>query len=335
MTELSVGAFNALRVKEKSSDFYQVSVETVGPETLPSEGVLVRVLWSSLNFKDSLSASGHKGVTRTFPHTPGIDAAGVVVDPAGSSFSKGDEVLVTGYDLGMNTAGGFGEFIRVPAQWIIPKPAHHDLRYFMVLGTAGLTAGLSVERLASLVSPDQGEVLVTGATGGVGSLAVALLSQLGYTVVASTSKVDHSDFLARLGARRVVERQFVDELPAKPMLRSEWAGIIDTVGGTTLSNLLKTLAPGGVATTCGMVAGTEINTSIFPFILRGVTLFGIDSVEIPLARKAKIWSLFDQAWALPKIESIIQEISLDELPNAIEKIRLGKQLGRVVIRHRQ
>jgi acrylyl-CoA reductase (NADPH) len=329
----SESSFRALRVQEKSRGFFQAGIERMDFKDLPADGVLIRVLWSSLNFKDSLSASGHKGVTRHYPHTPGIDAAGVVIKSDDDRCRAGDEVIVTGFDLGMNTPGGFGEYIRVPATWCIPKPPGHDLRYFMILGTAGLTAGLSVERLTSLVAADQGEILVTGATGGVGSIAVALLARLGYEVVGSTSKVDHSDFLARLGAKRVVERSFVDSLPDKPMLRSEWAGIVDTVGGKTLSGLLKCLNPGGVATACGMVAGEKLNTSIFPFILRGITLFGIDSVVIPLARKELIWSLFDSEWDLPRLESVVQEVSLDELPTAIEKIRMGKVLGRVILKH--
>lgn len=325
--------FRALRVNENSSGEFVAEVEQVTQEVLPDHDTLIRVQWSSLNYKDALSASGHKGVTRRFPHTPGIDAAGTVVHSGDSSLQPGQEVIVTGYDLGMNTPGGFGEYISVPSSWCIPKPEHHDLRYFMILGTAGLTAGLSVERLSSIVSPEDGEVLVTGATGGVGCLAVALLAKLGYQVVASTSKVDHSDFLVKLGAKRVVERSFVEELPNKPMLTSSWAGIVDTVGGTVLSTLLKTLNHSGAATTCGMVAGTEVDTSIFPFILRGVSLFGIDSVEIPLERKAAIWSSFDNDWALPKLDDIVQEVNLDELPTAIQKIHLGKLLGRVVLRH--
>lgn len=325
--------FQALRVREKSTGFFQMDIEEQTLADLPSEGVLVRVEWSSLNFKDALSAHGHKGVTRRYPHTPGIDAAGTVLESDDPALQPGDPVIVTGYDLGMNTPGGFGQLIRVPASWCIPRPPHHDLRYFMMLGTAGLTAGLSVERLISLVAPEDGEVLVTGATGGVGSLAVALLDRLGYTVVASTSKVDHSDFLVKLGAKRVVDRAFIEDLPGKPMLRSEWAGIVDTVGGTVVSSLLRTVNPGGAVTTCGMVAGTEIHTSIFPFILRGISLFGIDSVEIPLARKARIWNRFDTDWALPGLASIVQEVTLGELPTAIEKIHCGKMLGRTVLRH--
>lgn len=325
--------FRALRVNEEKDNEFSMRVEAMDLDSLPEHDTLIRVCWSSLNYKDALSANGHKGVTRNFPHTPGIDAAGVVVRSANEALSPGDEVLVTGYDLGMNTAGGYGEYISVPAEWCIPKPATHDLRDFMILGTAGLTAGLSVERLSSLVKPEDGEVLVTGATGGVGSLAVALLAKLGYNVVASTAKVDHSDFLVKLGAKRVVERSFLDDLPNKPMLKASWAGIVDTVGGDVLARLLKCLKPGGAATTCGMVAGTEVNTSIFPFILRGVSLFGIDSVEIPVERKKWIWEQFDGDWALPDMDAIVHEVSLEELPTAIEKIFRGKLMGRVVLRH--
>ena len=327
-------SFRALRVLEKDNGFFVNEIQTLTLADLPEGAVLIRVGWSSLNFKDSLSANGHKGVTRTFPHTPGIDAAGTVVHSEVAEFRAGDEVIVTGFDLGMNTAGGFGEYIRVPASWVVPKPPHHDLSYFMALGTAGLTAGLSVDRLATVVSPGDGDILVTGATGGVGCLAVALLARLGYSVVAITSKVDHHDFLTGLGARRVVDRALFKDLPARPLLKSEWAGIIDTVGGSLLSTLLKTVNPNGAVSTCGMVAGTEINTSIFPFILRGVTLFGIDSAEFPRERKQRIWEVFDGEWAL-NLDDLVSTVSLDELPAAIDKIHSGKMLGRTVLKHTQ
>jgi alcohol dehydrogenase len=234
----------------------------------------------------------------------------------------------------MNTPGGFGECIRVPASWCAIKPPNHDLRYFMVLGTAGLTAGLSVDRLMNAVQPNDGDVLVTGASGGVGSLAIALLAKLGFQTVALTSKVDHSDMLASIGTHRVLDRSLLESSADKPLLTERWAGVVDTVGGPLFSKALRAISYGGAATTCGMVSGTDLNTSMFPFILRGITLFGIDSVGISNADKQAIWDKLDDQWSLPNLQKVVQEISLEELPAAIEKIYCGKMLGRVVLKHR-
>jgi len=331
---MGVSNFRALRVLEKDPGFFVNEIRDMPIESLPQHDVLIKVLYSSLNYKDALSAHGHKGVTRSYPHTPGIDAAGVVEESLSLDFRVGDEVIVTGYDLGMNTPGGFGEYIRVPATWVIKKPPNHELRYFMVLGTAGLTAGLSVDRLATVIKPEDGEVLVTGATGGVGSIAIALLAKLGYQIVALTSKVDHSDMLVKLGAHRIIDRSHVEDMDEyKALYKAAWAGVVDTVGGALLSKALKALTHSGVATTCGMVAGTEFSTSVFPFILRGISVFGIDSVEIPQVRKAKIWQKFDSDWSLRNLDPLSHDIYLEELPTAIEKIQMGKMLGRVVLKH--
>ncbi|ABC29336.1 NADPH:quinone reductase and related Zn-dependent oxidoreductase [Hahella chejuensis KCTC 2396] len=329
---MSDSKFRALRVLEKGG-YFHTEIQEQSLDDLPDNDVLVKVKYSSLNFKDALSAHGHKGVTRQFPHTPGIDAAGVVVESRSPELKPGQEVIVTGYDLGMNTPGGFGEYIRVPVEWCVVKPPNHDLHYFMTLGTAGLTAGLSVDRLSQTVAADDGEVLVTGSTGGVGCLAVALLARLGYDTVALTSKVDHSDLLAKLGARRVLDRSHLEEMPEKALMKETWAGVVDTVGGALFSKILKTVKHSGAATTCGMVAGTELTTSIFPFILRGVTLYGIDSVEISRERKRHIWEKLDSDWALPDLKFLAQDVVLEELPGVIEKIYCGKMLGRAVLRH--
>ncbi len=332
---MTVSSFRALRAVERSKGYFVNEIHTLPIESLPEQEVLVQVHYSSLNYKDALAAHGHRGITKNFPHTPGIDAAGVVVESKTPEFSSGDEVIVTGYDLGMSTPGGFGEYIKVPGAWCVKKPPNHDLRYFMVLGTAGLTAGLSIDRLQAEVRPIDGEILVTGASGGVGSIALALLSKLGYHAVALTSKVDHSDILAKLGAFRIVDRTLIEGVPDRPLDKEIWAGIVDTVGGPVFSKALKSIQHGGAATTCGMVSGTELETSIFPFILRGIVLFGIDSVEIKRVRKRQIWEKFDDEWSLANLDSIIQEISLEELPSAIEKMYCGKMLGRVVLKHRR
>jgi len=326
--------FRALRVIERSKGFFVNEIHTLPLSMLPDHEVLVRVCYSSLNYKDALSAHGHKGVTKHFPHTPGIDAAGEVVESRSDLFAPGDQVIVTGHDLGMNTPGGFGEYVRVPAEWCVRKPPNHELRYFMILGTAGMTAGLSVDKLINLVQPDDGDVLITGASGGVGSLAIALLAKLGYQSVALTSKVDHSEMLASIGTHQVIDRLILEGASESPLLDERWSGVIDTVGGPLFSKALKAIKYGGAATTCGMVSGADLNTSMFPFILRGISLFGIDSVGIPQARKQAIWDKLDDQWALPNLQQVMQEISLEELPAAIEKIYCGKMLGRVVLKHR-
>jgi len=243
-------------------------------------------------------------------------------------------VIVTGYDLGMNTAGGFGQYIRVPAGWVIKRPSGLSLREAMVLGTAGLTAALCVDRLeqAGLESGAEAPVLVTGATGGVGSVAVMLLAKLGYKVAAVTGKADQAEFLQSLGATQVVERTALQSGVEKPLLKEQWAGAVDTVGGDILFNVVKSLQRGASAACCGLTAGVGFQATVLPFILRGVSLLGVDSVEIPLVVKASMWDKLSLQWKLPELDRLAQEVTLDELPDAIERILAGKQVGRVVVR---
>jgi alcohol dehydrogenase len=291
------------------------------------------VHYSSLNFKDALSASGNRGVTRSFPHTPGIDAAGVVASSSVAEFAEGDEVIVTGYDLGMNTAGGFGQYIRVPAAWVIKRPQGLSLREAMILGTAGLTAALCVDKLEQAgLEPGGAPVLVTGATGGVGSIAVALLASLGYKVAAVTGKADQADFLIRLGASQIVERAALQAGVEKALLKEQWGGAVDTVGGDILFNVVKSLQRGASVACCGLTAGTHFQASVLPFILRGVNLLGVDSVEIPLVVKASMWDKLSLQWKLANLDELSQEVGLEELPKAIERILAGGQVGRVLVR---
>ena len=219
---------------------------------LPEGEVLVRVRFSSLNYKDGLSCTGNPGVTRNYPHTPGIDASGEVAESSDSRFKVGDSVIVTSYDLGMNTSGGFGQYIRVPADWVVPLPDGLSVKEAMIYGTAGYTAALSVHALLKHgVTPDQGEVVVTGSTGGVGSVSVALLSNLGYNVVAATGKTEETEFLRRLGAEEIIHRDEVNDESRKPLLRERWVGAVDTVGGTTLATLLKAIKRGGAVAATG------------------------------------------------------------------------------------
>ena len=328
-----MGSFLALQARENASGRFETQVVERNIDELPAGEVLIRVSYSSLNYKDALSASGNRGVTRNFPHTPGIDAAGVVTESSVSEFCAGDEVIVTGYDLGMNTAGGFGQYIRVPAAWVIKRPAGLSLREAMALGTAGLTAALCVDKLeqAGLEATDA-PVLVTGATGGVGSIAVALLASLGYHVAAVTGKPDQADFLTGLGAKQILERSALQAGIEKPLLREQWAGAVDTVGGDSLFNVVKSLQRGASVACCGLTAGTNFQASVLPFILRGVNLLGVDSVEIPLVVKASMWDRLSVQWKLPNLDALVKEITLAELPAAIAQMLNGQQAGRMLVR---
>ncbi|WP_217474325.1 YhdH/YhfP family quinone oxidoreductase [Stutzerimonas stutzeri] len=326
-------SFKALQASEGANGRFETRVVERSIDELPAGEVLIRVQFSSLNYKDALSASGNRGVTRNFPHTPGIDAAGVVAESSAAEFAAGDEVIVTGYDLGMNTAGGFGQYIRVPAAWVIKRPAGLSLREAMILGTAGLTAALCVDKLEQAgLEPTDAPVLVTGATGGVGSIAVALLASLGYNVAAVTGKPDQADFLTGLGAKQVLERSALQAGIEKPLLREQWAGSVDTVGGDILFNVVKSLQRGASVACCGLTAGTNFQASVLPFILRGVNLLGVDSVEIPLVVKASMWDRLSVQWKLPGLDGLAHETSLEQLPAAIERMLKGQQAGRLLVR---
>lgn len=328
-----MSSFKALQTSESAEGRFETRIIEREVSELPAGEVLIRVSYSSLNYKDALSASGNRGVTRNYPHTPGIDAAGIVVESSASGYSEGDEVIVTGYDLGMNTAGGFGQLICVPATWVIKRPSGLSLREAMALGTAGLTAALCVDKLerAGLV-PGDAPVLVTGATGGVGSIAVALLSRLGYNVAAVTGKVEQTQFLTSLGATQVIERSVLQSGTEKPMLKEQWAGAVDTVGGDILFNVIKSLQRGASVACCGLTAGTNFQANVLPFILRGVNLLGVDSVEIPRSTKASMWDKLSTQWKLPNLNELVQEISMEELPQAIERMLAGQQTGRMLVR---
>lgn len=325
-----MSTYQALWVTE-TPQFQQKVVERPMAE-LPDGEVLIRVHYSSLNYKDALSATGNRGVTRQFPHTPGIDAAGVVAQSSVAQWVEGDEVIVTGYDLGMNTFGGLAQYIRVPSNWVIKRPDGLSLRESMVLGTAGLTAALCVDKLQGAgVKPEDGPVLVTGATGGVGSIAVMLLAKLGYQVTAATGKEGQEEFFRSLGAQEVIPRAALLDGMDKALLKPKWAGIVDTVGGDLLFNALKALKHSGSAACCGLTAGADFKGSVLPFILRGVNLLGVDSVEIPLPKKAAMWNKLAQDWKLD-LEPLVNEISLQEVSEAIIVMLAAQQVGRTLVR---
>jgi len=324
--------FDALWVEEQADGTFRRSVVRRSTDDLPPGDLLIEVQYSSLNYKDALSASGNRGVTRSYPHTPGIDAAGIVLESAVETFQPGDEVIVIGYDLGMNTPGGFGGCIRVPAAWAVKRPGGLTLRESMALGTAGFTAAQCVDALLNH-GVRSGEVLVTGATGGVGSIAVALASKLGLSVVAATGKMDEAAYLRALGATSVLDRSAVVDDSGRPLLRERWAGVIDTVGGAILTTAIKTTRYGGAVAACGMVASPALELTVFPFILRGVKLLGVDSVNVPIAERRRLWTLLADEWRLDALEEVARDVTLAELDAEIDIILRGQQRGRVVVVH--
>ncbi len=323
-------AFKAFRVEEKDGKFVG-SIKELSFSTLKSNEILVKVHFSSLNYKDALSASGNKGVTRNYPHTPGIDAVGIIEQSNSSLFKAGDSVIVTSYDLGMNTDGGFAEYIQVPEEWAVKLPEQMTMKESMIFGTAGLTAGISVLRLMELIKPEDGKIAVSGATGGVGALSVAILSKHGYSVVAITGKETERDYLMNLGAKEIMLRSEVENFDKKPLLKPLFAGAIDTVGGIILENIIKSTQSIGVVTCCGNVASPKLDLTVFPFILRGVTLIGIDSQNYPMKYREIVWNKLADEWKPKQLDDTCNEIKLEDLPHKIELMLDGKLKGRTIL----
>ena len=329
---MSPKTFKAMVVRGTAENKFVRQITQKSLDELPEGGVLIRVHYSSLNYKDALSATGDKGVTKKYPHTPGIDAAGIIEESAVPDFQPGEEVIVTGYDLGSNTSGGFAEYIRVPEGWVVKRPENLSLRESMAYGTAGFTAGLSVYKLMNHgITPDQGPILVTGATGGVGSIAVAILVKAGYHVVAVTGKLEQKQFLIELGAREVIHRDAAKNTSEKPLLSGRWAGAVDTVGGNLLETAIRATKPEGAVACCGNIGSAELHTSIYPFILRGVSLLGIGSAFTPMGIRQQIWKKLSAEWKLEHLDRLTSEITLEQLERHIELILQGKVKGRVII----
>ena len=323
-------SFAAFWVEKTDAGFSRSVIERDEAD-LPEGDVLIDVRFSSLNYKDALSATGNPGVTRNFPHTPGIDAAGVVVESSADAFGAGDEVIVIGFDLGMNTPGGFAQRIRVPAGWVVKLPRGLSLHSSMVLGTAGFTAAECIDKLERAgMTPDSGPVLVTGATGGVGSVAVKLLAHLGYEVAAVTGKDDRHEFLRNLGASEILSREDAAAGVDKPLLAERWGGVVDTVGGDILFNAVKSLRYGCSLAACGLVASPAFQATVLPFLLRNVNLLGIDSVELPLAEKARLWGRLADEWLID-LSELEETLRLDDLSEAIDRILAGGMVGRGVV----
>ncbi len=307
-------------------------LQDLRPEQLPAGDVLIRVTHSSVNYKDAMAATGHRGIVKKWPHVPGIDAAGIVVQSDDPSFQPGDEVIATGREIGVERWGAWSEYARIPAGWVQPVPEGLSRRDAMILGTAGFTAAQCVAALLDHgIGADAGEIAVTGATGGVGVIAVRLLARLGFTVVAVTGKASQAGWLVRQGATRVVERERFVETSSRPLLSAQWAGAVDTVGGPVLATLVRSMKHRGCVAACGVVGGAELPMSVYPFILRGVTLAGIDSAWCPDDRRREIWRRLGAEWRLEGLDALCREISLDEIEQTVSAMLRGEALGRTVI----
>ena len=324
--------FKALRAESVADNKIAPVLREMPLSSLPDNEVLIRVHYSSLNYKDALSATGNRGITRNYPHTPGIDSCGTVVASNNPEIKKGDQVLVFGRDLGMNTPGGFGQYIRVPAEWVMPMPEGLSFRDSMIIGTAGFTAALGIYKMEQNgQKPENGPVLVTGAGGGLGGLAINILSKIGYQVIAATGKTQESDYFTKLGATEIISRAQVDDQSGKLLLRPRWAGVVETVGGNILSTAIRACMRHGNIAVCGNALSHELNISVYPFILNGVNLLGIDSATSTMQERSIIWARLADQWRPAMLEMIGSEIKMDQLPEKIDLILKGKIRGRVVV----
>lgn len=328
----SNSTFKALRVEE-DNNIYNTFIKEMPFETLGKGEVLIKVKYSSLNFKDALSTIGNKGVTRKYPHTPGIDAAGVVEQSTSNLFKAGDLVIVTSYELGMNHPGGFAEYIKVPESWVVTMPKNMDARKAMIYGTAGFTAALSIYRsINNGQKPEMGPIVVSGALGGVGNIASQILNKLGFDVIAANYSMVAEEELKKIGANSQIDRSITDDQSGRPMLKTQWAGAIDVIGGNTLTTLLKGCKPLGNVTTCGNIGSGDLAMTVYPFILRGVSLLGIDSQNCPMEIRQKIWDLLANEWALDFDADLIKEASLESLQKHIDLMLEKKSKGRVIVK---
>ncbi len=322
--------YKALLIRENENGV-SGSIETLDTDDLRDNGVLIKVHYSALNYKDALSAKGNKGVTRQYPHTPGIDASGVVVKSDDESFKKGDKVIVTSYDLGMNTFGGFGEYINVPKSWVIHLPDNLTLKEAASLGTAGLTASIGIDKMILNGLDKSKKILVTGASGGVGSCVVSILKTLGYGVVSFSRNHNKDDFLKKIGVDEILSSQDLQMPNKKPLMNEKFAGAFDVVGGDTLAHILKMISSNGSVAICGLVDGMSLNTTVLPFILRGINILGVDSAEFPLEKRKEIWNKLATNYKF-NLDNITKEYQLEDVSYLIDEILQGKIFGRALIK---
>lgn len=326
-----MGGFRCLLAEKEFSEV-TLSEQTLAEDRLPAGEVTIDVNYSSLNYKDALAAIGHTGIVKSLPHIPGIDAAGVVRTSDSPDFKPGDNVLVTGYDLGQGHWGGWAERIRVPAEWVVKLPGTLCPREAMIYGTAGFTAAQCVLALRrNGLQCDAGEIVVTGATGGVGSIALMILANLGYQVTAVTGKLQMKDRLLEWGAQAVISRQEFIDTSNRPLLSARWSGGVDTVGGTTLTSLLRGTKYDGCVAACGLVAGSQLEMSLYPFLLRGISLCGVASADCPREKRLRVWDLLTNAWRVNELDQLVTEVKLSEVPSKVNEILAGEIVGRVLI----
>ncbi len=330
--EINVNSFKAIRVKEQE-DQIVYGLEEVTADQLSEGDVLIKVAYSSINYKDMLAVQKNSGVIRNYPMIPGIDLSGTIVESKDSRFTEGQEVIVTGFTMGMSHTGGFSEYARIPAEWIVPLPDTMSLKDAMVFGTAGFTAALSILALEKngMNVADNPEILVTGSTGGVGSIALQILSKIGYKNVSALVRKEHQEEVAKsLGAANVV---FADQLgdAKKPLAKTRFDYVLDTVGGDVASALIPQISYGGSMSMCGNAGGLPVNTTVLPFILRAVNLLGIDSVNVPIEKRGSIWEKMASEWNIADT-TLVNEISLEELTEAIDAIKNGQHLGRTIVK---
>jgi alcohol dehydrogenase len=322
----------AYLTEEVSKGNFSQSIKELPLDDLHTNDILIKVKWSSLNYKDALSAKGHRGITRNYPHTPGVDAAGVVVKSDSAEIKVGEEVIVTGHDLGMNTMGGFAEYVSVPKDWIVKLPTGLTLRDSMIYGTAGITAAICIDQLLKHnLEPQKSRILVTGATGGVGSMSVAILNKIGFEVIASTGKLDKVNFLKNIGATEVIHRDEVYDTTGKPLLKKRWEGAIDTVGGNTLSTVIRSTNHHGSVCVVGLVESPELKLNVFPFLQRGVSVLGIDSAERGIDIKRELWKNLASHWKPECLNEMVKEVNLTDIQKEIDAILEGKQVGKTLI----
>ncbi|MGM8364079.1 NADPH:quinone oxidoreductase family protein [Virgibacillus sp. W0181] len=317
---------------DKKDDTFSVDINDLSLNDLPDEDVTIKVVYSSVNYKDGLAAIPDGKIVQSYPLVPGIDLAGEVVLSKDERFQAGDKVIATSYEIGVSHYGGFSDYARIPGDWIVPLPKGLSLKEAMIYGTAGFTAALSIQRLEDNgVSPEDGPVLVTGATGGVGSAAVAMLSQRGYEVTASTGKDSEHPYLKKLGATEIISREELQPEKIKPLNKQRWAAAVDPVGGSTLAYVLSTVKYGGSVAVTGLTGGPKVPTTVLPFILRGVNLLGIDSVYCPMDIRKKLWERMATDFKPELLNEISNEIELDQLSQTLKDILEGKTRGRTVL----
>ena len=317
---------------EENNGVFSSSVKEINVPKIEPNSILVKVHYSSLNYKDALAVSGAKGIVKSYPFVPGIDVAGEVIESKSPQYKIGDKIIATGFKIGMSIFGGFGEIVHLPGNWVIKMPEKLDFLSSMSYGTAGLTAAACIKKISDAECTSKLPVVVSGSSGGVGSVAVGILSKMGYEVHALTGKTSHEETLKKMGANKVLDRNEFMSNPVKALDKGVYSSAVDTVGGEILAKIISMISNHGVISCCGNVAGPKFTSSVFPFILRGVQLCGIDSAESSIELKKELWNLLSNQWSLD-LSNQTKIVSLDEIEEEINKILQGNQVGRVVIKH--